>query len=725
MVCRAGNNYFGNDVPAETTNWSGDVAFHPATWKQPMHNIGIRLPGMPDPSDGLASLVEAVATAGEKGQSIHAIGNGWSFEDCASSDGMMISLENLNRQLFDVVNANNGALTDESAAKQDVWSSTRLVHFEAGIRIWDLCSQLDQQQLAMPTLGGSNGQSLAGALTTSTHGGDWQQPPLVDVVRAVHLVTVDGVEWWIESSTMPLTKSDNNNAALIAQLPCKNLIVVRDDAIFNAVRVAMGRFGVIYSLVLEVRKQFLVAEVVTTPSASDVLTALRAGQGTASVFTPLFRLLASTPPPPGMEDAVGVPYFLQVLFNSQRASDVWVTRRWEVSKYWETTGNAKQLTDFTLKGTDYQALGKTIVNTVNAALLEVLGAGGVDAGILTGVLTGLLGPVGTTIAATVGAVAATAAAPILEMVAELDALVATGNPDFGSVLAAALTAVWSVPGLGLLIPQINGMVLQGDLVKTMKDPNGMEVRGRRGPDYLVCTGAKEDSDQSAYKADSIEVVFDAMTADYLNFLDEILPIAPLFPQAGYVSLRPSLRGTATLSMHNVMGIRAISIEIASLKNLPGNAAWMSFVHQSAVRHNGRPHWGQYNKLDALTVSVLYGDLLNQWREALHRVSGASTQFSNAYTRQRGLEPEDIVRIVTAVRKSGHKITHLCHAGETWSPIAVSQVIQDIQAGTAKYFATSGRTSALIKVVSDGHGGHVLRTAPDATSADNLDNLPLC
>jgi hypothetical protein len=38
---------------------------------------------------------------------------------------------------------------------------------------------------------------------------------------------------------------------------------------------------------------------------------------------------------------------------------------------------------------------------------------------------------------------------------------------------------------------------------------------------------------------------------------------------------------------------------------------------------------------------------------------------------------------------------------------------------------SGMTSALIKVVSDGHGGQVLRTAADATSLDNLDNLPLC
>ena len=341
MVCRAGNNYLGNDVQDMPKNWSGDVQFQPAVWKGPKHSTPHRPHDSKDPADGLASLVEAVATASGRGQAVHAVGSGWAFEDCAASDGMMISLENLNWQLFDVVNANNGALTDDAAAKQDVWSSTRLVHFEAGIRILDLCEQLDTQGLAMPTLGGSNGQSLVGALTTSTHGGDWQQQPLVDAVRAVHLVTADGVEWWIESATMPLTRSDGSNAALLAQLPCQSIVVMRDDAIFNAVRVSMGRFGVIYSMVLEVRKQFLVAEVVTTPAGSDVLQALRNGQGTASVFTPLFRLLASTPPPAGMEDAVGEPYFLQVVFNSQRPSDVWVKRRWEVTEFWDATGEKK------------------------------------------------------------------------------------------------------------------------------------------------------------------------------------------------------------------------------------------------------------------------------------------------------------------------------------------------------------------------------------------------
>lgn len=167
-----------------------------------------------------------------------------------------------------------------------------------------------------------------------------------------------------------------------------------------------------------------------------------------------------------------------------------------------------------------------------------------------------------------------------------------------------------------------------------------------------------------------------------------------------------------------------AIEIASVKNLPGNAPWLAYVHEAAIRRNGRPHWGQYNKLDALNVAMLYGSALNEWREALLGVCGTSTQFSNAFTRQRGLEPRGIVREVTSVKKQHDKITHLCNDGASWSPVAVKDAIEQIQAGLATYVTRRGEYGALIGVVSDGHGGFYLRSRSDQSSADNLDNLPL-
>ena len=240
MVCRAGTNYLGNDKTSPSwTNWSGDVDFTPALLRVPKHGPAgaAATTGPPyrtDPSDGLASLVEAVADATDKKQELHVVGNYWAFEECAKSDGVMVSLAKLNLELHDVLDPRNGALTDDALAMQnDPFRKKRLVHFEAGIRILDLCEALDKQNLAMPTLGGSNGQSLAGAISTSTHGGEWNQPPFPDVVRAVHLVTEGGRELWIESARNPVTKADSDSVALRAVLPCKDIEIVRIDGIFD------------------------------------------------------------------------------------------------------------------------------------------------------------------------------------------------------------------------------------------------------------------------------------------------------------------------------------------------------------------------------------------------------------------------------------------------------------------------------------------------------------
>jgi hypothetical protein len=255
---------------------------------------------------------------------------------------------------------------------------------------------------------------------------------------------------------------------------------------------------------------------------------------------------------------------------------------------------------------------------------------------------------------------------------------------------------------------------------------GGAARGTwRGPHYQISTGGREANDQVDFRSDSIEVVFDASDPMYLDFLDDILNTCSRYHQAGYIALRPSLRSNALLSMHNVPGPRAISIEVASAKNLDGNAAWMSYVQQAALRNGGRPHWGQYNKLDAVDVEILYDAALRDWREALIGVSDLSTLCSNAFTVQRGLEPMSMVRAITSVKKTGTgNITHICNDAESWSPVAVADAVRHIQARAVTYIAVVEDSFVFIDAVSDGSGGFYLRTRADRTTADNLDSLPI-
>jgi len=688
MVCKAATFSGTNEHDKVWRNWNEDVQFTANEYFEPAHTA-------PDVNDGLAQLVHVVARATDEGQSLHAIGSGWAFEDVAASDSWVVSLRRLDHSLGYVVDGGAG-LTDEWRTRQNNTTGTeRLFHVEAGIRIATLCERLESQGLAMPTLGGANGQALAGVISTSTHGGDWQRPPFPDLVRAVHLVIEGGKEMWIERASAPIT----TDARLKPLLPCADTEIVRDDRIFDAVTVACGRFGIMYSFVLEVTTSFRVVEVVTTPSRSAVLKALRDGQDNGTLYAPLFDLLSMDTPPAGLDDATGDPYFFQILFNSQNPNDVWVHRRWVTTNSADlpppppppTGGNV-----VTAEPSNYD-LAVDIVEAANAAL--IVAAGVAEAIPVVGPFVSLY---------------------ILGLIPYLDGLIASRTFRFGSVVAAVLDTLWKVPGAGYAVPGINYMVVDGRFRPAI-------TSGRRGPHYLMTSGTRADSDSDDYKADSIELVFDGTTTDYLDFLDDILAIAPSFQQAGYVSLRYSKASRSLLSMHRVGGTHAISIEAATLKNLPGNPDWMKYAHNAATRRNGRPHWGQYNKLNELGVVMLYGSQLNEWREALLSVSGSSTLFSNHYCRSRGLEPTSIAREVTAVRRGkGHRgITHLCAQDAFWSPVTVAQAIREIESGAIRYFTRAGNRIAPLSVVKDGHGSKYLRSQRDVTAADNLDNLPPC
>lgn len=675
MICKAPTFVGLNEQNRVWRNWNEDIQFTATEYFEPIHSA-------PDVSDGLLQLTHVVAKATAEGQSLRVIGSGWAFEDIAKSDAWVVSLAQLDRQLEYIIGNNGAGLTDAARAVQrDVDATKRFVHVEAGIRIATLCERLQAQGLAMPTLGGANGQALAGAVSTSTHGGDWQQPPFPDLVRAVHLVTDGGRELWIERQSDPITTDDR----LRPLLPCAMTEIVRDDRVFDAVLVACGRFGVIYSLILEVRKSFRVVEVITTPTQAEVMQALRDGQAANTLFQPLFDLLDARPKPADTADAAGVPYFLQILFNSQNPNDVWVHRRWE------TTVPAEERVTATTTGSLHD-LAVIIVAAANAALVAAAG------------ITALIPPMGWV-----------TSLYILGLTAYLDGLIASRNFRFGSVVSAALDALWKVPLASHAIPGINFSVIDREFRSRIGT-------GRRGPHFLITSGLRADSDQTDFRVDSIEVVFDATQPGFLDFLDDVLAKAPSVQQAGIISLRPSRRSRAYLSMHNVPGTHAVSIEFATLKFLPGNLEWMQYVHRAAVQRGGRPHWGQYNKLDEFNVAMLYGNALNEWREALLKVSGESRLFSNNFCRVRSLEPKSIARHVTSVIQTKQGVTtHLCNEEAHWSPVSAGQAIREIESGVIQYFTQAGNRLAVVHVV-DSPNGPYLRSQADPTSQNNLDNL---
>jgi hypothetical protein len=237
---------------AGTNLWAGaNQSF--TNWPQ---NIQFTAPAYYIPKTR-AELAYAILQAESEGHHVRAVGSTWSFSDAlCATDGSMVPPTLIpvrpgamidTRQLIASLQAELGQILAPGV------DATFLVHVEAGITITNLNVLLDQQPVRQTlSSGGGRGQTLAGFISTSSHGGDSLVPPLADFVSAIHLVGAGGIEHWIEPD-----QGITDPAKLRVVYPCLTPGNIHyDTALFNAVLVSAGSMGVIYSIVLKTVNQF-------------------------------------------------------------------------------------------------------------------------------------------------------------------------------------------------------------------------------------------------------------------------------------------------------------------------------------------------------------------------------------------------------------------------------------------------------------------------------------
>jgi FAD-linked oxidoreductase len=122
-----------------------------------------------------AEAADAVARA----RTVRVAGTGHSFTGGALTDDTLLSLNRMNRVL-------------------DADPESGLVRVEAGIDLHRLTRELHFRGLALPNLGDIDAQSLAGAISTGTHGTGAGLPNLSAQVESVELVLADGSERTID-----------------------------------------------------------------------------------------------------------------------------------------------------------------------------------------------------------------------------------------------------------------------------------------------------------------------------------------------------------------------------------------------------------------------------------------------------------------------------------------------------------------------------------------------
>ncbi len=174
----------------EWRNWTGDEACRPAAIVHPR---------------SIAEISAVVESAVHEGLRVRAAGAGHSFSDIACTDGLLI-------------------VPDQMQSVLEVEHGSGLVRVQAGITIAQLNAQLAAHGLALENLGDIDVQSIAGAISTATHGTGARLQNIPSQVVAMTLVLADG-------STLECSRE-------------------RDPELFRATQVGLGVLGVVAEVTL-------------------------------------------------------------------------------------------------------------------------------------------------------------------------------------------------------------------------------------------------------------------------------------------------------------------------------------------------------------------------------------------------------------------------------------------------------------------------------------------
>lgn len=193
---------------------------------------------------GLRATTEAfqeiIAEAIRDGARLRALGGAWSSSRVATTDGRMVNTKALNWVFKMSQRVVHGDYPGQPAD---------LLFAQGGIMIAQLNDYLAGKGRSLKTSGASNGQTLAGALSTGTHGAAIDVGPIPNFVVGLHLIVGPDRHVWLERASYPVV-ADAFPGLFGADL-------LRDDTLFDAALVSFGSFGIIEAVMIETEAVFL------------------------------------------------------------------------------------------------------------------------------------------------------------------------------------------------------------------------------------------------------------------------------------------------------------------------------------------------------------------------------------------------------------------------------------------------------------------------------------
>ncbi|KAG0305498.1 hypothetical protein BGZ97_001095 [Linnemannia gamsii] len=171
-------------------------------------------------------IIKIIHLARISGKNVKAIGTGHSPSDLACTDGFMINTDKLNRLI-------------------SVDETKMTITVQAGMKLHKLHDLLELHDLAMSNLGSISDQSVAGIMSTATHGTGAEYPSMCASVLELTLITASG-------ETISCSKTEKAD-------------------IFNAAVCSLGALGIITRMTLQCEKAFRLENKQEPAKLDDVL----------------------------------------------------------------------------------------------------------------------------------------------------------------------------------------------------------------------------------------------------------------------------------------------------------------------------------------------------------------------------------------------------------------------------------------------------------------------
>jgi hypothetical protein len=206
--------------------------------------------------DAAVEIRKLIQQAANTNECFRAIGSKWSMSNIAHcQDRMQYNvLMNLKFNIFE------GEIHQSSTYKH-----SNLFWFQCGNQIKEISRYLEKRGKSLKTTGASNGQTIAGCISTGVHGSTIDIGSIQDYVVGLNIITGPNPNdiVYIERMSKPALK-DSYFQNLDAR-------IIRDDDIFNAALVGLGSMGFIHGIVIETEDLFLLHRYVKKVPKAEAL----------------------------------------------------------------------------------------------------------------------------------------------------------------------------------------------------------------------------------------------------------------------------------------------------------------------------------------------------------------------------------------------------------------------------------------------------------------------